>query len=190
MDFLGPLATVVGGFLSKSSNDEANRINAENAAKNLAFQREAAQNGIQWKVADAKLAGIAPVTALGASTFNPSPVSVGATGSSALGNAVADAGQNLGRSMTATRDNQGKADAFTRTSQQLTLQKMGLENELLASQVRLAQPAGPTPPMPRVGGTKRLIPGQSATDMSTFYKGLPVAADKIESKEESYPAIK
>ena len=49
-EFLGPIlsagSSILGGMMGKSSADKANEINAQNAAANLAFQREAAENGI------------------------------------------------------------------------------------------------------------------------------------------------
>lgn len=57
---------------SKKAQRDANaRIDYANAQNN-ATQREFAQNGIQWKVEDAKKAGIHPLYALGASTASPS----------------------------------------------------------------------------------------------------------------------
>ena len=56
---------------------EAARLNLahqkEMNAKNAALQREFAQSGIQWKVADAKKAGLHPLAALGAQTASASP---------------------------------------------------------------------------------------------------------------------
>lgn len=60
--------------------------------KNRNFQREFAQNGISWKVADAKRAGIHPLYALGASTQMPS-FGVGQTG-----RAIQDAGEKVAKS--------------------------------------------------------------------------------------------
>lgn len=184
---LGAGASIVGGLFGKNSADEANRINQENARENLAFQREAANNGISWKVADAKRAGIAPLAALGAATFSPSPVSVGAVSDNSFGSGVAAAGQNLGRAIDATRSSKDKVDAFTASSQALTLQRMGLENEILASNLRTVRQAGSTPPMPNGGRTSQLVDGQSATNTVTV-GGYPVVDDPIKQQRDVIPA--
>lgn len=55
---------LLGGYLGSKSASDANQSNAE-------LQREFAQHGIRWKVADAKAAGIHPLAALGATTQGP-----------------------------------------------------------------------------------------------------------------------
>lgn len=51
-------ASLVGGILGNKSNQKI-------AEQNAALQKEFAQHGISWKVADAKRAGIHPLYALG-----------------------------------------------------------------------------------------------------------------------------
>lgn len=55
-------------------------FNREMAARQEAFQREVGQNSIGWRVEDAARAGVSPLVALGAPTFNPSPISIGGFG--------------------------------------------------------------------------------------------------------------
>lgn len=184
---LGAGASLIGGLFGKSSADKANEINQENARENIAFQREAANNGISWKVADAKRAGISPLAALGASTFSPSPVSVGAVADNSFGSGIAAAGQNLGRAIDSTRSSKDKVDAFTASTQALTLQRMGLENEILASNLRTARQAGNSPPMPSGGRTPQLVDGQSATNTVTV-SGAPVVDDPIKQQRDTIPA--
>lgn len=126
-------ASLAGGFLGRSAQKSANSTNAAIAAENAALQREFAQNGIQWKVADAQKAGIHPLYALGASTHSFSPVSVGAIPESGLAAGLADAGQNIGRAIDATRSNKDKAAA--RISE-LSVERGELENQLLREQIR------------------------------------------------------
>lgn len=78
-------ASLLGGLMGKKNADKANDM-----------QREFAQQGIRWKVEDAKAAGIHPLYALGASTSMPSPISAGDYGISA-------AGQDISRAVMATR---------------------------------------------------------------------------------------
>lgn len=69
--------------------------------RNIDMQREFAQQGIQWKVADAKAAGVHPLYALGAQTHSFSPIQVG----SPLGQAIGEMGQDIGRAFNATASN-------------------------------------------------------------------------------------
>lgn len=179
-------ATLLGGKLSADANNKAARLNAI-AQANMAdrerefnhavyldardrderLQREFAQSGIQWRSADAKAAGIHPLAAMGAQTMSFSS-NVGAPqwnapkiapyAGSNMGSALASAGQDIGRAIGATRTEVQRIEAVNKSVQDLSLQRMGLENELLASQIRkINQPATP-PAFP--SSVPRLIPGQ------------------------------
>lgn len=124
---LGPIiaagASLLGGYLQNKQAD-----------KQSAQQKEFAQSGIQWKVEDAKKAGIAPLAALGANTISYTPQAVGDSG-------VGAAGQDISRAIDATRSPGQRSDAYTRTAQMLELERGGLQNDLLRSQIaKLNQP--------------------------------------------------
>lgn len=70
---------------------QANKANKAMAAQQEALQREFAQQGIRWKVADAKAAGLHPLYAIGAQGAQYSPVSY----SDSMGPAIAQAGQQI-----------------------------------------------------------------------------------------------
>jgi len=130
------LAPVLGGagklldfFGSKSQAD-----------KNIQLQKDFAQQGIRWKVADAKAAGIHPLYALGAQTHSFAPVSVGSN--------FGDMGQDISRAINATRTQEEKDDAYTASIKTLDLQNKSLQNDLLASQIRKLNAAGTGPPLP------------------------------------------
>lgn len=146
-EILSAGANFVGGLMNRQETRRANEQNAAIARENIALQKQFAQEGIRWKVEDAKAAGIHPLYALGATTHSFSPVSAGAVADSSLGNAMAAAGQDLGRAMNSTRTSSERNSAFQTTVEKLTLQKMGLENDLLASQVAKLR-ASSNPPMP------------------------------------------
>lgn len=149
---LGAATSVASGLLQRSDNKKA-------AERDYQRQKEFAQSGIQWKVEDARKAGIHPAIALGAQPASFSPIGVGDTGTGHL----AAAGQDLSRAIDTTRTASSRTSAFDQTVRGLTIQKMGLENELLASQVaKVKQQIGP--PM---AGDDYLVPGQTAS-------GLPV----------------
>lgn len=149
---IGAGASLLGGLLNKSSADKANAANAEAAANNIALQREFAQNGIQWKVDDARKAGISPLYALGAPTTSFSPVSVGAVGSNALGNSLHDMGQDIGRAVNASSSQATREVMFRDKLQQLQLEGAGLDNDIkratIASSVQRLKSAQSGPPIP------------------------------------------
>lgn len=154
-------AGLLGGLFGKSSQEKANRQNIE-------FQKKFAQKGIQWRVADAKAAGIHPLAALGASTASFSPSVVGDT---SLGSAIGQAGQDLGRAFNATRTSDQKLGDLQLQIAQEQLKGLRLDNggkaisnASAASQaVRNAQVG---PPFPSVSGSgNTAIPGQASSKL-------------------------
>jgi len=171
---LGPLigaaANVIGGIMGQNAQKEAAATQERMAAQNIALQKEFAQSGIQWKVADAKAAGVHPLYALGANTTSFSPVSVGSPSSSPLGQGIAAAGQDVSRAMAAT------SNSTTRMLSGLTLERGALENELLRTQIAKArQQIGP--PIPTANDNPWAIPGQGNSippiDWSDLIKKKP-----------------
>lgn len=172
---IGPLisagASLIGGLINKKSAESANAAQQAMAEKNIALQQEFAKKGIRWRVNDARKAGIHPLYALGAQTTSFSPVSVGTHADSSFGSAVASMGQDVSRAINATRTAPERLDAYAKTVQDLSLQKMGLENELLASQVAKLK-ASINPPMPT------LIPeGDPAKRPPLMFGGRPLPID-------------
>lgn len=98
MDFLGGLlsgvSNLVGGLFGQ-------RNQAEIAKQNIQMQEAFAQQGIQWRAADATAAeketGINRLALLGVPTGSFSNVA----GSNDLGQGIANAGQDIGRAITA-----------------------------------------------------------------------------------------
>lgn len=215
MDFTaigGPLvsgaASLIGAKMSADASAKAARLNAiaqyqenersrdwnykmwqEATAREEALQREFAKNGIQWKAADARAAGLHPLVALGAQTSSYSTAvgtpTTSATGAApysgaSMGSGVAAMGQDIGRALQATRDEAQRTDAYTKTVQDLTIQKMGMENALLASQISKTSQVGP--PMPS-SSRKSMIDGQGNTPSSS-------KIHKIEPMESQHSAPK
>lgn len=87
---IGAASALGGGLLSSSSNKKAAR-RAER------FNREVLQNAVQWRVADAKRAGVHPLFALGAQvgTSGGNPQFIGEP----LGPAIAEAGQDISNAL-------------------------------------------------------------------------------------------
>ena len=97
--------------------------------KEIEMQKKFAKNGIQWKVEDAKKAGIHPLYALGANTMSYSPVGVG----DSFG-WLSDMGQNIDRAREAASGRESRG--ITAALEKLSLEKAGLENDLLRSEIR------------------------------------------------------
>lgn len=153
---IGAGASLLGGLFGSNSQKKQMQMQ-------IAAQREFAQQGVQWRVEDAKKAGIHPLAALGAQTHAFSPIGVGSDYT--LSQGMADAGQQLGSAISAGRTKVEKA------MQTLQLQRAGLENKLLevqianAAQIGLMNQPGRQATVPPVGGQAQLVDGQAATDL-------------------------
>lgn len=145
MSILGAIGGVAGSLLS-------GLFSKNNADKQAALQKQFAQSGIQWKVADAKKAGVHPLAALGAQTTSYAPSTVGVPDFGA-------SGQALGNAIHRT------ADPHTRAATDLALTRAGLENDLLRAQINAIRATRPpsSPAMPL--NTNTAIPGQPATEL-------------------------
>lgn len=139
-EILSAGSSLLGGLFGKKSSEKANK-------QNIQLQKDFAQQGIQWKVADAKAAGIHPLAALGASTHSFSPSVVGDT---ALPTAMANIGQDLGRAINSTRSQEQRVQAIGTdiaraelTGKQLENQGKFIENQLLASKLATSSQVGP-----------------------------------------------
>lgn len=166
-------ASLLGGAMNQRAQKAANNVEAWNAVQNREMQYDFARNGITWKVRDAQNAGVSPIYALGAQTNSFSPVSIGTTAATGMGDAISNAGQHLGRAVNATASGPERADAFTKATQQLTLENQALQNQLLASQVRISNQAGMPPTMPTMN-TRYMVPGQGNSPQSKLIEDKPL----------------
>lgn len=150
-------ASLIGGLFNKSSADKARDQTQQHAAAQMAAQKEFAQNGIRWRVEDAKASGIHPLYALGANTASYAPVSASFQADNSIGNALSNAGQDIGRAVNATRTAPERADAFSKSMQAIALENAGLDLQIkktqLASSLQRLQ-ANANPPIPEVGPFK------------------------------------
>lgn len=141
---IGVGSAVVGGAIGSKSAARAN-------AANLYQQERFAKEGIQWKVADAKAAGISPEYALGASTHSFQPTFTGSRG----GDMIAEAGQNVARSVLAAGTKADRElDAAIKAE---TLRGMRIDNDTRATQLSTVNVPG-NPPFPHPRGN--VIEGQ------------------------------
>lgn len=168
-DLLGALGTGIGGILNYIGAKDAQSNAKDIATQNINTQYDFAQNGIKWKVNDATQAGINPLYAIGASTANFSPVSVGSSNTLApLGEMAKDLGQDLSRSVDATRTGAERVAARVGTAQQIESNKLDLDWKKLRveeMQMRVAKlkSAQIGPPMPSSLDTQSGMPSRPGT---------------------------
>lgn len=148
-DFVGDIASTIGSALSSENS--------------LRQQKSALQHSIQWRVQDARKAGIHPIYALGGPTMSVNPQPVDFSG-------LANAGQNIVRARQAAMDRKERAGTQIQTATEaaaakLGLQNMSLQNDLLASQIARLNSNQVPPPFPSmgamggsVGGSDRVQP--------------------------------
>lgn len=128
-----------------------------------ALQREFAQNGIRWRVEDAKAAGLHPLAAIGAAGASASPISVGGGGSynvdhgrpnrdligPLVGSGLESMGQNISRAYLAAQPPEAKVfTAFELARQAQQLEHGGLQNEYLKMQMARWAQQGDSPGVP------------------------------------------
>lgn len=127
-------ASIGGGLLGSRAAERQQNINWDK-------QKTFAKKAIQWKVEDAKKAGLHPLFALGANTNSFQPISVG----DSMGPALQQAGQDISRAMYANSDPGTRGDVKVMAA--LALEKAGLENDLLRAQIaKLSGQVGPPVP--------------------------------------------
>lgn len=183
------VGSIVGGLLNSNATSDANAANLmfqrNNMKRQARLQKLFANRGIQWKVRDARKAGIHPLYALGASTTSYAPQSVGnvATPDTAMGDALSSASQHIGRAINATSTHD---QAFTGKMQALQLERGTLENELLRSQLVRASAPGTPGPLPSEN-QKWLVPGQASAAIPHLITNEPLkrtASDPLAPYQE------
>lgn len=143
----------LGAREQRKAQDAANDANRAINEQNLAAQREFAQHGIRWRTEDAQRAGLHPLIGAGVqpTSLNFQPIAADADFSRA--DFYRNMGQNLGRSIQATQTEE------ERIANRLRLENMGLQNELLRTQItNISNPTNP--PAPVAGPANFNIDGQ------------------------------
>lgn len=168
------ISTVAGGILNDRSAKNANEQSAD-------VSREFAQSGIQWRVQDARKAGIHPLAAMGIPLSSGPSATIGGTDwSSALGNM----GQDISRAAGAVQTPKERQKAAVLDG--LKLERASLENELLRSQIASTNRAS-NPPLP---STSTLSGDPTAqTGLTAGTRTVPVevsSAEKNPAKAAGY----
>lgn len=156
---------LIGGLLGQKSQQKAVRQQMEE-------QRAYAQHGIQWRVNDARRAGVHPLVALGANTHSYSPQSIG---EDPMQRAVEGMGQDLSRAVDARMGAGKRARVYQEAAQKLNLEHMDLRNDLLRSQIMRINQAGQGPGVPTDGvvPSRRMVPAghkETAPRFTPHYK--------------------
>lgn len=153
---IGAVGSLIGGAIN---NHNANA----QAALQYQHQKEFAQNGVRWKVADAQAAGIHPLAALGAQTFSYNPVAVGSS-DGGVSEALGRMGQGISRAVQA-KQLQEERD-LNKALTQANIDKVKAETNFVnqqaaASSASVAKTALP-PPMARANTPKQESPNVAA----------------------------
>lgn len=118
-DFINAGAGLIGSVLGYSAAKSGQQLQQDINRENLQNAREFAQNSIQWKVEDAKKAGIHPLAALGTqSAYAPSSYAGADTGETqSIMGIVGSLGQMLGTALEALKTD-AEADKADKLGQQ------------------------------------------------------------------------
>lgn len=122
----------VGNLLGSGSGDLKNsKVGLLMQDRNEALQREFAQMGIQWRVADAEKAGVHPLFALGASGAQYQPQTYVGPSSRSGGafRSLAAAGQDLSRAMAAMDPEAKELRAMQRQLLQEQIRGLRIKND-------------------------------------------------------------
>lgn len=153
----GSIKAGIDAIFGNGDEEEQKRYQAaldlqkETAEKNIALQKEFAKSGLQWRVEDAKKAGIHPVAALGASGTSFSPISISEPSpprlrdSPDIGDVLGSMGQNISRAIQATASLGDRLDLQMKEEQ---LKGMKLDNALRSQRLAPPAPSQVGPAMP------------------------------------------
>jgi len=130
----------------RRSNEALNAQQNQLARDQMAMQKEFAQQGIRWRVADAEAAGLHPLAALGAMPTNASGVSASAvpTGSGNRFRALSEMGQNLSRAVLANSDKVSR-DVVDANRRMALAQAKDMENQAMLSEIAVNRARNPSP---------------------------------------------
>ena len=179
---IGGASSIAGGLISDHSN---RKTAAASWSKNYAAQKEFAQNSIQWRVQDAKKAGINPYAVVGGQTVGYTPQD--SSYSNSFGSAISQAGNRLADAMGQLNLANVKADVEGKKLDN-KIKGVELANKLIESKMG-QKPSVITPVIKEAGGAQLITTGRggrllaspddaSVDDISGLRKGLNAVFDK------------
>lgn len=156
MDFLGGLlsagSSLISGLFGQSSQDKALAQQRALNDQNIALQKEFAQNGLQWRAADATAAqtasGINRLALLGVPTSSFSNNVGSFPSDSPIGAGIASAGQDIQRAISSYADkNDRRAELSNKLleAQIANVNSDTVKNQAAASKLVTQAPKAPTP---------------------------------------------
>lgn len=131
-DLFSAGVSLFNGIFNREAQSDWNNQQMQMARQNEQTQREFAQHGIRWKVADAQAAGLHPLAALGSQTTSFSPVSVGGDAAKLD---LGSMGQDIGRAIKAATTQEERAERVGRQVGELAVERGSLENEILRAEL-------------------------------------------------------
>lgn len=179
---IGGILGLVGSNQSQANAAKLNQLNYEH-------QKEFAQNGIRWRVADAKAAGLHPLAALGASGASYSPSAV--IGDSPDYSFLKDMGQGIDRAMDAkatqkervereeksnalfNEELKGKQLQNQETETRIQQMKWDMAMDAARNAAQAVRTQQQVPPMPSVAPDGSTLPGQTNSTTSNLFKTKP-----------------
>lgn len=183
-DILGFVGKGIDAWSASSQTDKKIQAEKELQAQNIAHQKEFAQQGIRWKVADAQAAGLHPLAALGAQTNSfsnivGSDIPIAKTDFGGMGQ---DIGRAIDAGSTASERNTRMQDAVAKVATTFALEKASLENDLLRTNIAKERAQLP-PPFPSPVPIPRPGPNRSVG-------GMAIGEDELKQKAEDVPGTR
>lgn len=181
--------TLLGGQQAVSGSGKARRAQELENQRDRDLQREFAQNGVRWRVEDAKAAGLHPLFALTGNLSQASGSSPLPIGETSMGPALAAAGQDVGRAIRA----QQTPEERMRTALELELLKANISEsdarrqELLSRAARNGQDRTANG-MPGTVTVNPVDPNRSVAGVPLPPDLVKVAPDEVASKSSIHPA--
>lgn len=179
MGFLSGLSSafgMAGALLGQNGAKEQNKQNQAFAQQqwqqNYNAQKEFAQNGLRWKVEDAKKAGLHPLAALGFNGASYSPVNTQSyfeNEQAGLGNALSNMGQDISRAVGAKQTARERAVADLQNQQLFDLDVRQKEADIALTQAKTSAVVSANqqqvPAMPSGMDDGQLIMGQAGSSI-------------------------
>lgn len=165
----GAAGGIGGALINKGAHADDRAFQEQMFEKNRQMQLAFAQQGIQWKMQDAERAGLHPLIGAGAQTQSFSPISVGSSPDYSMGNAMASMGQDIGRAISATQNEEQRlVNAIQIATAKANLDGQLIENDMKSVQLNKLRQVGPGFPM-----GANLIEGQGNTPLTGLIRVVP-----------------
>lgn len=196
---IGAGAAIGGTILSNISGSKQSKAQRSHETylsdKQTALQREFAKSGVQWKVEDAKKAGVHPLAALGANTISYSPQQVGTSGP-IVDNSYANMGQDISRAVMASANRKQRSIEAVTSARvaDAQIKNMELKNALLEKELNAPSQIPPNIPDNtgfQQGQNVQVVPDQVTASRSVGKTAgvKPLETDYIDSDRRLWQLV-